>query len=93
MNINQINKEQLQEKMQSNNVLLLDVRSEIEYSQGTIDKSINIPLNLLIDNIDQIDPNQEIIVFCAHGVRSMQAAKILQNHGFLNVFNLTGGIF
>lgn len=44
--------------------------------------------------IDQrLDPTRETIVLCHHGVRSMHVAQFLvQNKGFTNVLNVTGGI-
>jgi len=39
-----------------------------------------------------LDPNQEIIVICHHGIRSRQFALYLENKGFTNVVNLRGGV-
>ncbi len=39
-----------------------------------------------------LDPEQEIIVICHHGMRSARVAQYLHQHGFKNVMNLVGGI-
>ena len=42
--------------------------------------------------LDSLDRDQEIVVLCHHGIRSRQVALFLEQHGFTNVVNLTGGI-
>lgn len=72
-------------------VLLLDVREEVENSFGNIDGSINIPLNSLRSQLDKLDRNKEIVVYCAVGLRGYIACRILTGNGFENVKNLAGG--
>jgi rhodanese-related sulfurtransferase len=40
----------------------------------------------------EIDPDQEIVVICHHGSRSMQVAMFLERQGYGTVYNLTGGV-
>jgi rhodanese-related sulfurtransferase len=42
--------------------------------------------------VETLDPHQEIIVVCHHGIRSRQVALFLEHHGFSNVVNLKGGL-
>lgn len=65
--------------------ILLDVREVAELMAFEIPNSVNIPLGQLRDRLDELDKNREIITFCAIGVRSYNAARILMQNGFTNV--------
>ena len=68
--------------------IIIDVRSEVEFYSGHIEKSLNIPLGELSSKLDQFkDKNQPIITCCASGMRSAGAAKILSAKGYTNVVN------
>lgn len=69
---------------------LVDVRTELEYSNGRIEGSINIPVDDLRDRMNELDKNKEILVHCQVGLRGYIAARILMANGF-KVKNLTGG--
>jgi len=71
--------------------ILLDVREEVERELGYIKGSINIPLDELRDRYKELDKNKRIITYCAIGLRGYVAARILENLGFENVYNLSGG--
>ena len=70
--------------------VVIDVRTADEYNSGHIDGSINIP----VDNISTIDYDKDtlIIVYCASGMRSSNAAKTLVDLGYTKVHNLDGGL-
>jgi NADPH-dependent 2,4-dienoyl-CoA reductase/sulfur reductase-like enzyme/rhodanese-related sulfurtransferase len=71
---------------------LVDVRSREECVQeGIIPGAIHIPLDQLRDQIDQLDKDRETLVYCATGLRSYLATRILMQRGFTQVKNLTGG--
>lgn len=70
--------------------ILLDTRDESEVSLGSIENSINIPLNELRKNLDKLDKNKEIIVYCAVGIRGYIAVRILKANGY-RAKNLNGG--
>ena len=74
----------------NNNAIVIDVRSSEEYNTGHIEDSINIP----VDSISTVtyDKDATIIVYCASGVRSANAAKTLISLGYTNVYNLDGGL-
>jgi len=89
-----ITSKELFNRMQNGESLnLLDVREEIEYHTYNIGGK-NLPLHKIATNIGQFGYNKtdEIIVVCKVGLRSETATAILQQHGFLNARNLTGGI-
>ncbi|MDD2734440.1 MAG: FAD-dependent oxidoreductase [Desulfuromonadaceae bacterium] len=70
---------------------LLDVRSPDEFKGGTISGAINIPLDVLRDNIANIPKDKTVLIFCKVGLRGYLASRILTEHGFTNCFNLSGG--
>lgn len=71
--------------------ILLDVRKENEFISEHLKDSISIPLNQLKENLDKIDTNKELIVYCAGGYRSMIAASILYGEGIKNLVDVIGG--
>ena len=75
-----------------NNVVVLDVREYHEYDICNIEGSVLIPLGEIADRIDELNEDDEIIVHCHHGGRSMKATQFLKDKGFKNVKNLAGGI-
>jgi rhodanese-related sulfurtransferase len=74
--------------------LLLDARTEEEYAVSHLKNAIFIDLskNNFIDTL-KISIDIPIVVYCSVGYRSAIAAKKLQEAGFSQVFNLSGGIF
>ncbi len=75
------------------NLVILDVRKEVEFADGHIENANNIPLLDLIDpvNMSDIEDNQNIYVHCAGGYRSVIAASLLKQQGIHNVRNVLGG--
>ena len=80
--------------MQRSDVVILDVRTPEEFSEGRIPKAVN--LDVMCGAIDaaccELDPKLTYLVYCRSGKRSMMASNILANHGFANIYNLTDGI-
>ncbi|MHB1376644.1 MAG: rhodanese-like domain-containing protein [Candidatus Humimicrobiaceae bacterium] len=75
-----------------NKYFLLDVRTQEEYKGGFIENSILIPVAELKSRLSEIPSNKPIIVYCASGNRSKQAAQILVKNNFNPVYNMLGGI-
>lgn len=73
------------------NVQLVDVRETEEHEMGNIG-GINIPLSQFALGYEQLDPTRMVVVYCASGVRSNNAARQLLQHGFTSVLNLKDGI-
>ncbi|WP_099974769.1 FAD-dependent oxidoreductase [Lactobacillus terrae] len=73
----------------ANGELLIDVRSKSEFELGHIKGAINIPLDVLRDNLDKLNKSNKYIVSCLTGQRSYTAEQILIQHGF-DVKNLDG---
>lgn len=72
--------------------LLLDVREPIEYRYCHIDGSVSMPMEHIFLTQEDLDPEQETVIICHHGMRSSQVANFLISRGFKNVINLTGGV-
>jgi adenylyltransferase/sulfurtransferase len=73
---------------------LLDVRQPDEHAFVALPNSTLIPLGELLSRADEIEDwrNEEVIVYCHHGIRSAQAVAQLRALGFADVHNLSGGI-
>ena len=67
---------------------IIDVRSRGEFSGGNVAGSINIPLNEIPNKMDELKTiSGDIVLCCASGNRSGQAAQFLSQNGFNNVHN------
>jgi rhodanese-related sulfurtransferase len=73
-------------------IYLIDVREEWEYSLTSINGSNHIPLGELVDRVQEIMFEEEIAVYCHHGERAFLGAQILLDSGFQKIYHLTGGI-
>ena len=83
---------QLQERIKSQpDLILIDVREKDEFSYANMG-GLHIPLSELSNSINQLNPMNEFVVICHHGIRSAQAVRYLNTCGFDKVYNLTGGI-
>lgn len=85
---------ELSSRLQESNLLrIIDVRERLEFNTFNIGGT-NIPLGILIKDSDDLDfdLDEEIITVCRHGLRSETAKRILCQHGYKNVRNLTGGL-
>lgn len=69
---------------------IIDVRSPGEFSSGSYPKAKNIPLDSLAGRLGELAKDQPLIVFCASGSRSAQAARLLRKAGFADVVNAGG---
>ena len=80
------------EHIDNPDVLLLDVRNEEELPKISLPNSIQIPLSDLEENLDQLDSNKMILVYCQSGIRSKKAVEILKKNQFLKVQSIVGGV-
>lgn len=75
-------------KQDSNEPLIVDVRTEEEFSYGAFPGAINIPLDELEYRIDELgSKDRKIVLYCASGARSGYAVNILRAYGFKNLEN------
>ncbi len=92
MNIPEISVQELQALRQADaDFFLLDVRNPNEYAICHLNGHL-IPLNELPSRLNELNPEQHIVVHCHAGGRSARATEFLIQHGFKNVCNLRGGV-
>lgn len=85
--------QEAQQKIKSQPVIILDVRTPEEYQMGHVPNAINVPLqNLQVGEKIQAIPNEDstVLVYCRSGRRSAVAATILTRSGYQNVFDFGG---
>lgn len=70
---------------------LIDVRTSAEFALGSIPGARHLELDSLREHLTELDPAQPVIVFCQIGLRGYLASRILQQAGFTDVRNLSGG--
>ena len=73
-------------------VVLLDVRDDWETKLARLDNAVHIPTEEIELRSGELDPSEETVVYCHHGVRSAAVASYLRQLGFARVANLSGGI-
>ena len=66
---------------------IVDVRTTEEFSSSRVEGSVNIPLNLVPENIETLKKMQPLVLCCAAGVRSGQAMEFLKFNGLDQVYN------
>jgi rhodanese-related sulfurtransferase len=90
--VNDVSPTEAQKKLsQKSKPFLLDVRQPEEFRSGHISGAKLIPLGDLRTRMNELPKNQEILVVCRSGNRSMSATRQLASAGF-NVVNLRGGM-
>ena len=75
----------------SSDDVLIDVRTALEFVEGNIPGSINIPVDELRNRLNEIDKQKNIFIYCQIGLRGYLAQRILTQNGFENVKNISGG--
>ena len=77
----------IQELINNTATTIVDVRTEREFAEGNINGSINIPLNEVVDRMEELKGMQPLVLCCLSGGRSGQATDFLQAQGCENVHN------
>ena len=71
---------------------LIDVREEYEFDEANINGEL-IPMGEIMDNLEKISKDKQVVIHCRSGKRSATVINALESqHGFTNLYNLTGGI-
>lgn len=78
------------EENNEDDYILLDVRTDMEYSNGHLQGALNIPVDDLRDRLSELDKNKTIVEYCQVGLRGYVADRILTQNGY-KVMNVTGG--
>lgn len=77
---------------QSPQTILLDVREDVEVAICQLSGSLHIPMNLIPLKYNELPDDTPIVVYCHHGIRSLNVARYLEHVGFEELYNLSGGI-
>ena len=74
--------------------IILDVRRASEYQEGHLESALNLDYysSGFASELDKLDKDKTYLVYCRSGNRSSGAAKIMEELGFKNVYNMQGGI-
>ncbi len=89
-----IHPKELREELVRGELTLVDVREQEEWDEGRIDGARFIPLSdfMLRAPLELKDREADIVIYCAHGVRSMHALRALAQMGYTRLRSLEGGI-
>ncbi len=91
----ELSQEEWQKKSQNDkDAVLLDVRTEEEVEEGYIPNSKNIDIYKgqgFIDEVENLDKSKHYYIYCRSGKRSSQACTLLDQMGFAETYNLSGG--
>jgi len=83
---------ELARRLSQSPVRLLDVRTDEEWAITHLDGAVHIPITELDHRVDELDPHAPLVVYCKLGERSARAIRVLLDHGFTRVVNLSGGL-
>ena len=80
--------------LRDNNIetVMLDVREHSELAICRIEGALHIPMSEVPERHEALPRAAPLIVFCHHGMRSLNVVQYLEAKGFENALNLTGGI-
>jgi glyoxylase-like metal-dependent hydrolase (beta-lactamase superfamily II)/rhodanese-related sulfurtransferase len=70
---------------------VVDIRGAGEVAAGALVDAQHIPLAVIAQSLDSLDPNVAVVVYCGSGYRSQIAASVLAAAGFTDVSDLVGG--
>ncbi|SFC91361.1 HesA/MoeB/ThiF family protein [Flavobacterium phragmitis] len=89
--IEEVSFDSVLDEINNDEVLFLDVRNIDESPKISLENQIQIPLMNLEIEIEKLDKNKKIYVFCQSGIRSKIAVELLQKHQFKNIKSIAGG--
>jgi rhodanese-related sulfurtransferase len=88
----EIQSEETKQLQGKEGVVLLDVREPWERETANIEGTLFIPMGDIPARVQELDPDDRIIVYCHHGVRSMNVTAWLRQQGYEHAQSMAGGI-
>lgn len=81
-------------EIKSENQTIIDIRTPNEFKQGHIEGAVNINFfdKNFIEQISNYDKNNPLFIYCRSGNRTSSASRILSKSGFMQVYDLQGGV-
>ena len=100
--IKSVSPQELKQQLDNKEIILVDVRSkDVIEAEGQIEGSVHVPRDMIEFHADQrpdnplrkeeLDPEKKIVVYCGVGGQGTLSTKTLQDMGYSDVSNLTGG--
>jgi rhodanese-related sulfurtransferase len=92
--VEELTVDQARERLRRNpQAVLLDVREDHEWLKDHAAEAVHLGKGILERDIERMfpDPDQEIIMYCGGGYRSILTAAVARRLGYRNVFSLMGG--
>jgi len=92
--VKEITVEQARERLTKNpRAVLMDVREDLEWQKDHAAEAVHLGKGILERDLEQKfpDQDQEIIMYCGGGYRSVLTAQVAQKMGYRNVYSLIGG--
>jgi phage shock protein E len=86
--------EEFAQKITDTSIIVLDVRTPMEFAQGHIDRALNIDFQSsdFEEQVSTLDKSAKIAVYCRSGNRSGDAVKVMEKLGFTNLYDMNGGV-
>ena len=83
----------IQDNKDNQNFVIIDVRTPGEYASGHIEKAINLDYysETFEDELNKLDKNKTYLIYCKSGGRSETTLAIMEELGFVEVYNILGG--
>ena len=74
--------------------IIIDVRTPEEYASGRIEKAINLDYysETFADELDRLDKDKTYLIYCRSARRTGQALDMMEELGFVEVYNMLGGM-
>ncbi|MDA1338763.1 MAG: rhodanese-like domain-containing protein [Proteobacteria bacterium] len=92
MSLKNIESTQLNGWINNKNILLIDVRNTEEVLHGIISGAVHVPISAIPEWLDNQDKEACYVFYCHSGIRSANAALLVEQIGFSDVYNLSGGV-
>lgn len=92
--VKEVTVEELRDRLAQNpNAVLVDVREDLEWTNGHATQAIHLGKGVLERDIEKAipDPNHEVVMYCGGGFRSVLTADVAKRMGYRNVASLIGG--
>lgn len=92
--IKQVSVEEAANMMELDKVQVIDVRSELQFTDKHLKNAVNIEVENddLNSYLDKLDKNEPLLIYCNKGGQSARCAQILQDKGFTLIYDMQGGI-
>lgn len=91
-NYTSLGTEEAKEKLDRDDVLLIDVRERDEYNNEHLRGAKNIPLDQLDKQLGKLPRDKNLVIYCQNGAKSIRAIRQLEVAGFTRLYHLHQGL-